>query len=117
MLGELTGEHEADSSLDLSGRKSGLLVVASQARSLGGNAVEDIVDEGVHDGHASLGDTSVIVDLLQHLVDVRRVGFHSLLVLGASSLLGSLHALLARSLCHFDERLKFNKLLKIVSTS
>jgi len=106
MLGELTGKHETDSSLDLSGRKSGLLVVTSKTGSLGGDAVEDIVDEGVHDGHASLGDTSVVVDLLQHLVDVGRVRFHSLLVSGASGLLGSLHALLSGSLCHFDKRFK-----------
>ena len=108
VLGELTGKHETNSSLDLSGRKSGLLVVTSKTGGLGGDAVEDIVDEGVHDGHASLGDTGVVVDLLEDLVDVRRVGFHSLLVSGASGLLGSLHTLLSGSLCHFDKRFKIN---------
>ena len=103
MLGEFTGKHKTNSGLDLSGRKSRLLVVTSKTGSLGGDAVEDVVDEGVHDGHATLGDTGVIVHLLQHLVDVRGVGFHSLLVSGASGLLGSLHALLSWSLCHFDK--------------
>lgn len=32
------------------------------------------VDEGVQDGHGTVGDTSVGVDLLEDLVDVGRVG-------------------------------------------
>jgi hypothetical protein len=32
---------------------------------LSGNALEDVVDEGVQDGHRLVGDTSVGVDLLQ----------------------------------------------------
>jgi len=31
------------------------------------NALEDIVDEGVEDGHCFVGDTGVGVDMLQHL--------------------------------------------------
>ena len=101
VLGQLAREHEANSSLDLSGGKSGLLVVSGQTRSLGGDAVEDVVDEGVHDGHASLGDAGVVVHLLEHLVDVRGVGLDSLLVLGAGCLLGRLDTLLAWGLSHF----------------
>jgi hypothetical protein len=85
VLGELTRKHQTDSSLDLTGRKGGLLVVGGQLSSLRGDAFKDIVDEGVHDGHSLLGDTSVRVDLLQHLVDVRRVGLDTLLGLLASS--------------------------------
>ena len=70
MLGKLSRKEEADSSLDLAGRKGGLLVVAGKAGCFKGKALEDIVDEGVKDGHASLGDTSVWVDLLEDLVDV-----------------------------------------------
>lgn len=32
---------------------------------LGGNALEDIVDERIEDGHRLVGDTSVWVDLLE----------------------------------------------------
>ena len=45
MLGQLSGENEADGSLDLA-RGNGLpVVVASQTVSLNGKALEDIVDE------------------------------------------------------------------------
>jgi hypothetical protein len=65
-----------------------LLLVAS-------NAFKDIVDERVHDGHSRLGDTSIGVDLLEDLVDVRRVRFGTLLVLLAANLFGIGAALLA----------------------
>ena len=80
MLGEFTGEHEADSSLDLAGGKGGLLVVSGKLASLAGDALEDVLDEGVHDGHSLLADAGVGVDLLEHLVDVGGVGFRALLV-------------------------------------
>lgn len=51
--------------LNLSGRDGGLLVVGSQLAGLGGNTLEDVVDEGVQDGHGTVGDTSVRVDLLE----------------------------------------------------
>ena len=103
MLGELSGEHEADGGLDLAGRKGGLLVVLGELAGLSGDALEDVVDEGVHDGHALLGDASVGVDLLEHLVDVRRVRLDALLVLLGSSLLGGLGGFLGGSLGHFAE--------------
>ena len=46
------------------------LVVASDATSLRGNALEDIVDKGVHDGHGTLADASVGVDVTENLEDV-----------------------------------------------
>ena len=84
VLGQLSREHEADGGLDLAGRQSGLLVVAAQFASLASDALEDVVDEGVHDGHGLLGDASVGVNLLQHLVDVGGVGLDA----GLSSLAG-----------------------------
>ena len=47
-----------------------LLVVVGQARGLSGNALKDVVHEGVHDAHGLAGDTSLGVDLLQDFVDV-----------------------------------------------
>ena len=99
VLGQFTGEEEADSGLDLAAGDGGLLVVVGQAASLGGDALEDIVDEGVHDGHGAAGDSSVGVDLLQHLVDVDAVAFLALsaplLVAGRPGSLGLLRSLLS----------------------
>ena len=73
VLGELTGKEKADGGLDLAGREGALLVVAGQTGGLKGEALKDVVDERVQDGHSALGDTSVGVNLLQHLVDVGAV--------------------------------------------
>ena len=35
--------------------------------SLGSNPLEEVVDEAIHDAHGLRGDSSVRVDLLQHL--------------------------------------------------
>ena len=83
MLGELSWEDELDSRLDLFGGEGVLLVISDELGGLGGDLLEDVVDEGVHDGHGSLGDTGLWVNLLQDSVDVDGEGF--------DSLLGSLH--------------------------
>jgi hypothetical protein len=70
VLGQLSGEEEANSGLDLSGGQGVLLVVTNKLARLGGDLVEQVVDEGVHHGHAAGGDAGVGVNLLQHLVDV-----------------------------------------------
>lgn len=51
--------------LDLSGRDGGLLVVCGELGCLSGDTLEDVIDEGVEDGHGTVGDTSVGVDLLE----------------------------------------------------
>ena len=86
MLGELSGEDEADSGLDFPGGESVLLVVADKAGALGGDLLEDVVDEGVHDVHGLLGDAGFGVDLLEDAVDVDGEGLSTLLVV--DSLLG-----------------------------
>ena len=107
MLGELTGEEELDSGLDLSGGESVLLVVSNELGRLSGDLLEDIVDEGVHDGHGSLGDAGLGVNLLEDSVDINGEGFDSLLLLGVGdvgggrSLLGG-HGLAGSSSGHFD---------------
>jgi len=55
-----------------------LLVVSNESRGLVGDLLEDVVDEGVHDGHGSLGDTSLGVNLLEDSVDVDGEGLGSL---------------------------------------
>ena len=88
VLGQLTRQKKPDSSLDLPRSDGASLVVVSQTAGLGGDALEDVVHERVHDGHSLGGDTSVRVHLLQHLVDVDAVAFLSpalsLLVAGAN---------------------------------
>ena len=44
VLGQLTGQHQTDGGLDLAGRDGVALVVAGQATTLGGNALEQIVN-------------------------------------------------------------------------
>ena len=97
VLGEFTWQEEADGSLDLPGGEGVLLVVSHKAGGLRGNLLEDVVDEGVHDGHGSLGDTSLGVDLLEDTVDVDGEGLGSLLVVGGG-LLGSGGSLLGDGL-------------------
>lgn len=86
MLGQLAGKKQAHGGLDLPGGDGGTLVVVSQAGRLAGDALEDVVHEGVHDTHRLRGDTGVGVDLLQHLVDVDGVA----LLPGLSAFLSSL---------------------------
>ena len=86
VLGKLSGEEESDSSLDLSGGESVLSVVSNKSGGLVGDLLEDVVDEGVHDGHASLGDASLGVDLLENSVDVDGEGLSSSVVSLGSSL-------------------------------
>jgi len=73
VLGQLTGQQQADGGLDFAGRDRRALVVVRQAGRFGSDALEDVVHETVHDAHRLRGNTGVRVDLLQHLVDVDSV--------------------------------------------
>ena len=90
MLGKFTREHETNGSLDLAAGESGLLVVRGKLSGFRGNTLKDIVDEGVHDGHALLGDTGIRMNLLEDLVNVRRVRLNTLLGRVRRRLLGGL---------------------------
>jgi hypothetical protein len=70
MLGQLSGEEESDSCLNLSRGQCLLLVVSNELDGLLRDTVEDVVDERVHDSHGLLTDAGVGVDLLQDLEDV-----------------------------------------------
>lgn len=73
MLGKLTGEDETNGGLDLSRRDGRLLVVGSELGGLGSDALKDVLDERVENGHGLVRDTSVGVNLLEDTVDVGRV--------------------------------------------
>ena len=79
MLGQFTGKHEANSSLDLAAAEGGLLVVSGELSGFSGDALENVINERIHNGHTLLGNTSIRVNLLQHTVDVGRVRFHAFL--------------------------------------
>ena len=100
VFGQFTGQQKPDGSLDLPGGDGGSLVVVSKTGSFSSDTFEDIVDEGVHDAHGLGGDTSVGVDLFQHLVDVDGVRLLALMALllsvlgdGLSGLAGFLGSL------------------------
>ena len=78
VFGQFSGQKQPDGGLDLAGADGRFLVVVGKAGSFGGDALEDVVDERVHDAHGFAGDTSVRVNLLQHLVDVDGITFLSL---------------------------------------
>ena len=78
VLGELTRKDETHRGLDLAGGHGDLLVVLAETSCFTGDASEGVADEGVEDGHGSLGDSGVRVDLLEDAVDVDVVGFPGL---------------------------------------
>ena len=88
MLGKLSWEDESDSRLDLSGAEGLSLVVLNKFTGFTSEFTEDVVNEGVHNGHGSLGDTGLWVNLLQDSVDIDGEGLCSLLVSSEWSLLG-----------------------------
>lgn len=73
VLGQLSGQEQSNSGLNLATGDGGSFVVVSQTRCFGGNALEDVVDEAVHDRHGLAGNTSIGMDLLQHFVNVDAV--------------------------------------------
>ena len=81
VLSQLSGEEESDSRLDLPRGDGGPLVVVGETGSLGGDSLEDVIHERVHDRHGLGRDTGVGMDLFQDLVDVDGVRFLSLLLL------------------------------------
>ena len=84
VLGELSWEDELDGGLHFFAGEGVLLIISHELSGLSGDFLEDVVDEGVHDGHGSLGDTGFWMNLLEDSVDVDGEGL--------DSLLGSLHS-------------------------
>ena len=106
--GKFSGEDELDSRLDFPRGESSSLVESDEFGSFGGDSVEGIMDEGVHDVHGLLGDTDVGVYLLEDLVDVDGEGLNS----SSSGFLVSSGAFGFRFLSHFNNL--FTKLFKVI---
>ena len=89
MLSKFTRQDEPDCSLDLPRGDSGALIGSGQLGGLGCNALENVIDKGVHDGHGLLGDIGVLMVVSQYFEDVAGVGFVSgLALLGVFLLVG-----------------------------
>ena len=107
VLRQFTGKHQTNCGLNFSARQSGLLVVSGKLTSLSRNPLENIINERVHNRHSLLGNSSVGMDLLQHLVDVRRVTLGTFLALATATgclFGGSLGGLLRGSLGHLADK-------------
>ena len=63
VLGQFSGQHEPDISLDLPGGDGGPLVVVGKLACLSSNALKEVIDKGVHDAHSLGGHTSVRMNL------------------------------------------------------
>ena len=74
MLGQLSGQEEPDSGLDLPGGDGGPCVGVGELAGLCGDALKQVVDKRVHDAHGLGRDTGVGVHLLEDLVDVDGIG-------------------------------------------
>ena len=94
VFSQLAGKQQAYRRLDLSGSNGRALVVMRQARRFAGNALEDVVDERIHDAHSLGRDAGVRVYLFQHLIHVNRI-----------ALLAAALAFLAILLLHFRDSL------------
>jgi hypothetical protein len=88
VLGEVSGEGEADGGLDLGGLDGGLLVGASDSGGLGGDLVEHVKDEGVQDLDALGGESEALLGVLVDAVDVG-VEARAVSTTARTSLLGS----------------------------
>ena len=77
MLRQLTGQEKSNGRLNFPRRDGGTLVVVRQSGSFGGDALKDVVHEGIHDGHGFAANAGVGMHLLEHLVDVDEVGLLS----------------------------------------
>ncbi|XDV19083.1 hypothetical protein PO909_024655, partial [Leuciscus waleckii] len=86
VFGQLSGQQQTHGGLDLSRCDGGALVVVSETRRFTGDALEDVVDERVHDSHRLGGDPGVGMNLLQDFVHVDRIA----LLPGLSALLSAL---------------------------
>ncbi|XP_037726456.1 uncharacterized protein LOC119562250 isoform X1 [Drosophila subpulchrella] len=98
VLGQLSGQEQANSRLDLPTGYGRALVVVSQTRRLGSNALEDIIHKAVHDAHRLRRNAGVRVDLLQDLVNVDGVALLPLallLLIGLGDVLLGFASLLA----------------------
>ena len=112
-LGQFFGQQQSHCALDLRNIDGCSLVVVGESRGFSSDSIEHVVHKAVHDWHSLGADSSLGVNLLQHFVDVERVGFSpllSLLLVSSWLLLGLaclLDCLSADLWCHLELSLSF----------
>uniref|UniRef100_A0A9J8CTV4 Histone H2B n=1 Tax=Cyprinus carpio carpio TaxID=630221 RepID=A0A9J8CTV4_CYPCA len=74
VFGQLPGQQQTHGGLDLSGSDGGALVVVSETRRFTGDALEDVVDERVHDAHRLRRDPGVRMNLFVNDIFERIAG-------------------------------------------
>ena len=120
VLGQFSGQEESDGRLDFSARDGRAAIVVCQTRRLGCDALEDVVDERVHDRHGLAADAGVRVDLFQHLVDVDGIALLSpplvLLVSGTCGLRLA-GGLLCSLTCWFRRHYFDNRIVERITTA
>jgi len=77
VFGQLAGQQQSDGGLDLAASDRGTICVLRQPVGFRCDAVEDVIDEAVHDAHRFGRETGVGMHLLQHFVDVHGKRFFS----------------------------------------
>ena len=80
MLCEFSRKKQSNCSLDFAGGESLRVVVRGELRGFRSDTLEQVGNERIHNAHGLGRDTSVRMNLLQHLVDVDRVGLGALLL-------------------------------------
>ena len=75
MLGQFPRQQKPHCCLYFAAGDGGAFVVVSEAARLCSYALENVIDEAVHDAHGLRRDTGVWVDLLQNFVDVDGIAF------------------------------------------
>ena len=74
VVAEVLRKEKFYGSLDILRAESLLLLVADELGGFESNLIEHISNKGVDDGHTLLGNSDVVTDGLQYLVDVDREG-------------------------------------------
>lgn len=75
MLGQFSREKETNSGLNFPAGNCMLLVVVRQTGCFGGNSLEYVVHEGVHDTHGLARNPGLRMNLLEYFVNVYGVTF------------------------------------------
>lgn len=88
MFGKLTRKDETNGSLNFA-RCDGLAFVgAGEVSGFNGDSFKNVIHEGIHNVHGFLGDSDVVVNLLEYLVDEGSIRIVISLAMRAGGLFG-----------------------------
>ena len=73
VLSELAGQQQTNGGLDLAAGDGRALVVVSESGTLGGDPLEYIIHERIHDAHCLARDAGVGMHLLKHFININTI--------------------------------------------